>query len=47
MRNREQKCLEKRKEKEEEKNLRILNAKKKIEEKEGISRIAFSFVNTS
>ena len=39
MRKRKQKCLEK--------NLRILNAKKKIEEKEGISRIAFSFVNTS
>ena len=34
MRNREQKCLEKRREKEEEKNMRIMNAKKKIEEKE-------------
>ena len=44
MRNREQKCLEKRKEKEEKKNMRIMNAKKKIEEKEKKVHILIPFL---
>ena len=34
MRNREQKCLEKRNEKEEENKMKIMDSKRKIEEKE-------------
>ena len=43
MRNREQKCLEKRKEKDEEKKLRVLDAKKKIEEKE--KKVFYRFIS--